>query len=156
LHEYNGEWAASAWISTADSSWSSSSWWLKSPNQPDLNVAVEVREIQTISRAGRQGVFQALGATSVVVISDTRGPRTGEITLRTQTEAHQDALDALLDTTDTLLLHGPVGQGPLGYVRFGNHSRTRAGKPADAAKTWETLEFVVVGSPPGPVVEWAS
>ncbi len=157
LHDYNGEFAASSWVGAGvDSSWSSSSWWLKHPHQPDLNVAVTVSSQPSITRASRAGVFQPLGATYAVVVSDTRGPKTGGVTLRALTEAEQDAIDALLDTDDVLLLQSPAGGGGPGYVKFLSHTRARIVDWHDATRSWEQLEFVVVPVPPGPVVEWPS
>lgn len=154
LHDYNGVFAASDWFPTSGS-WTSTSWWLKHPNRPDLNAAVSVRAISTLSRAGRQGVFQPVGSSNVVVVQDTRAPATGQAVLRSLTAAAQDDLDDLLDQSATLLLQSPAGHGGPEYIRVLGHSRTRIveGLP-DASKVWEELEFVVVQSPPGEVVAW--
>lgn len=153
LHSYTGLYAASAW-DTDTVTWSSTSWWLKHPNRPDLNVAVAVRSLPTIARAGRQAIFQPLGATSAVVVSDTRGPKTGTVVLRSLTLAAQEDLDAILDEHATLMLQSPAGHGGPDYIRVGTHERTRIVERGDASMVWESLEFVAVPSPPGDVVAW--
>lgn len=153
LHDYNSATAAGAWTNDTEA-WSGTVWWLKHPQRPDLNVAVTVRSLPTRSRAGRQGVFQALGSAHAVVVSDTRGPGTGQVTLRSLTATAQNALDALLDEVTTLMLQSPAGQGGPDYVRIGNHDRQRIVDAASAAMVWEALEFTEVASPTGDVVAW--
>lgn len=155
LHNYSGAFAASDW-DTDTATWTSTSWWLKHPNQPDLNIEVVPRSLSAVARAGRIGIFQPLGSATAVVVADTRGPKTGQVVLRSLSETEQDNLDALLDETATLLLQSPTGEGGPGYIRVGGHERARIVDYKDATKVWETLEYVAVASPPGVVVEWPS
>lgn len=145
-HSYTGVLAYSAWA-TGSASWSSNDWWLKHPNQPELNMVVRVRSFKTVQRAGRQGVLQPLGATVPVVVSDTRESTKGSVTLRLNSSSEQDAVDALLDTVGTLLLQSPAGGGGPGYVRVTDHERERAIDWHDATPSFDTLAFVVVASP---------
>ncbi|HTE61632.1 MAG TPA: hypothetical protein VK631_14870, partial [Solirubrobacteraceae bacterium] len=154
LHDYNGVWAASAWATDTEA-WTSTSWWLKHPHRPDLNMAVRVRSFASKQRAGRQGVFQALGATHAIVVSDTRGPVTGTVAFRLDSIAEQDDLDALLDTVATLMLQSPSGQGGPDYVRFADQDRQRVVDWASAAQVFDALTFTAVASPTGDVaVAW--
>lgn len=154
LHDYNGVWAASDWATDTEA-WTSVSWWLKHPNRPALNAEVTTRSLPTIIRAARYGVFQALGATTAVVVTDTRGPETGVVTLRSLTAAAQADLDDLLDEVATLMLQSPSGHGGPDYIVFGDHQRSRIVEGfGDASKVWETLDFTVVSIPPGDVVAW--
>lgn len=146
LHNYSGVYAASAWVEDTEG-WSSESWWLKHPDLPALNIAVRIRSFQTVARAGRQGVFQALGASYPVVVSDRRESKRGTVVLRLDSTVEQDALDALLDTAGTLLLQSPAGQGGPDYIRVVNHQRDRAVDWADAAPSFDALEFVAVTAP---------
>lgn len=153
-HNYNGAWAVSAWSTDTDT-WSSSAWWLKHPHQPALNMEVRVRSLASETRAGRMGVFQPLGATTAVVVSDTRGPKTGVLVLRTDSTTEQDDLDALLDEHATLLLQAPATDSSVTYIRVGSHTRARVvDHTVGGARRWDELEYVEVGSPPGDVVEW--
>lgn len=153
LHDYSGVDAASDWTSDTEA-WTSISWWVKHPHQPALNTAVTVRSLPSKSRPARQGVFQALGSTSVVVVSDTRAPASGQVTLRSLTTDAQDALDTLLDLTAILLLQGPDGSGDPGYIVFGNHERQRIVDMQDGTRVWEVLDFNEVTSPAGDVTAW--
>jgi hypothetical protein len=100
-------------------------------------------------------VFQPLGSSSAVVVSDTRGSAAGTVVLRSLTETAQDDLDDILDETATLLLQSPAGQGGPDYVHVLDHERARIVEGlADASRVWEALQFVVIDSPPGDVVAW--
>lgn len=155
VHDYDGGSAASAWSATDSESWTGASWWLKHPERPDLNQAVLIRSFASRARAGRQGVFQALGASYPIVVSDTRSSQTGQITLRSDSDTEQAELDALLDTVGTLLIQPPTGQGTDLYLRVTNHDRQRV---VDAAvllgRVFEVLDFVEVAAPTGDVVAW--
>lgn len=154
LHDYNGVIAVSAWVSDTEA-WTSTSWWLKHPNKPLLNVVITVGSFPAMTRTARQGVFQAVGSTNTVVVNDTRGPTGGQITFRSLTQNAQDTLDALLNEVATLMLQSPPGQGGPNYVQFGSHTRQRVIDRADALKVWEVLDFVVVPQPLGNVVAWS-
>lgn len=140
---------ASEWAQVTIMSWASTEWWLKHPGRPELNMRLTVRSFPSVERAGRVGIFQALGSKNAVGISDTRGPLTGTITLRLDSIGQQDALDALLDTADTLLLVAPPDEGGPGYIRVGDHSRARIADRASAVRTFDSLSFTVVASPIG-------
>lgn len=154
LHDYSGVFAASAWASDS-ATWTDSSWWFKHPNQPDLNTTVTIRSQPGYTRAGRQGVFQALGATTAVVVQDTRAPKTGTVTLRTDTLTALADLDALLDENATLLLQSPANGGGPEYIRVLGHEEQRViDHTIGGERRWQILEFVHVARPPGEVVAW--
>jgi hypothetical protein len=143
LHDYSGVYAASAWV-TDPATWTSTSWWLKHPNNPALNTAVKIRSFKLEERAGRQTAFQALGAAFPVVVSDTRESKRGTIVLRCDTIAAQVALDDLLDTSDTLLLQSPLDKGGPDYIKVGNHQRERAVDWETPVPSFDALDFVQV------------
>jgi hypothetical protein len=155
LHDYgSGSFAASAWVTDA-ATWTSSDWWLKHPNRPALNTTVPIRSFQTVARAGRQGVFQPLGATHAVVVSDTEGPLAGTVVLRLDTTADQADLDALRAAVGpTLMLQSPPDEGGPDYLVILNRERTRVTDMAAAAPSFDALEFVQVDRPTGDVVAW--
>src|SRR5262249_20103491 len=97
LHDYTGVFAASAWA-TATATWDSDDWWLKCPERPALNSVVTVHSLPSYQRPARQGVFQALGRSDLIVVSDTRGPARGTMQLWIDSQAEQDAIDELLDS----------------------------------------------------------
>lgn len=149
LHDYSGEWAASAWAEDA-ATWFGTDWWLKHPNQQSLNMTVTVRAFEPVERAGRQGVFQPVGATAAIVVSDTRSPASGTVTLRTDTASERDGLDALLDTVGTLLLQAPPSHGePDRYIRVTGSQRARVSGRATMGYRFDTLTWVEVAKPDG-------
>lgn len=153
LHNYSGSYAASAWTSTQTATWTSTSWWIKDPEAPALNLdlgATRLTSYADINRAARQGVFQALGATTPIVVSDTRAGPTGSITLTLLATTEQDDLNALLDSLDVLLLQGPATHGhPDRYVRFADHASSRAIDRSWSVTTRETLGWIEVSATGG-------
>lgn len=152
-HNYSGVLAYSAWTS-AVTSWSGDVWWIKDPLDPARNLTVTVLAYNEVQRPARQGVFQALGATLPLVVSDTRGGATGTIILRTDSAADRAALDNVLDRT--VLIQGPAADGePDRYVRLGDTARQRIdGLRSTAPQRTESLAWVEVASPTGVVTEW--
>jgi hypothetical protein len=143
LHSYSGVYAASAWV-TDTATWTSTSWWLKHPDNPTLNTAVKIRSFKTVERAGRQQAFQALGASFPVVVSDTRESKRGTVVIRCDTLSDQEALDDLLDSAGTLLLQSPVDKGGPDYVKVANHVRERAVDWETPVPSFDALDFVQV------------
>jgi hypothetical protein len=108
VHDYgDGNTAASDWVTDTES-WSSEQWWIKHPTQPSLNAAITLRSNAGYSRAVRQGVHRAILATNSVVVSDTPGPKQGEmVVLSDLSDGTHDALEALLEARVPLLWQGP-------------------------------------------------
>lgn len=151
-HSYSGVYASSAWSATGSATWTATDWWIKHPNVPALNLKLTnaMFSYANIDHAARQGVFQPLGAALPIVVSDTRGGATGSVIVMLSTAVLQNALDTLLDQSDTLLLQGPSSDGhPDRYVRFGDHSSVRLVDRSWAKATKETLPWIEVASPTG-------
>lgn len=153
-HDYSGVYAASAWA-TDTAAWSSTDWWLKCPESPALNAAVKPHSVPSAQRPARQGVFQPVGRTRPVVVSDTRGGWRGTITFRVMDAAARDEIDALLDSGAVLLLQAPEGEHwPDRYLRFGDQDRQRWIDKAWVEPVLDTLPWVEVDTPAGVVDEW--
>ncbi len=122
-----GEWGSSDWVQSSNAQWDTDQWWIKHPRLYGLNVTIKVRSQATYTRVAQQGVFKVLNREDPVVISGgKRALPNGEITFRSLTTAERDALDALLDEDDALLLQAPPTHGwPDRWVRFGDLSRER-------------------------------
>ena len=149
LHDYSGLYASSEWVE-GTVMWESAQWWVKHPIRPTLNLPVVVSSYREVNRAVRQTAFQPMGSILPVVVSDTRGGPTGTVVLLAFDTDEQDALDALLDTTDTLLLQGPVEDGhPDRYVRFGDHGSSRVVDKSFSHITHESLPWWEVAVPGG-------
>lgn len=93
----------SDWV-THSTTYTPTSWWLKHPTNPTLNTAVTLRSFVGHSRPARQEVQQPLGRSDAVVITDTRGPESGEIVFRLSADVDRDAVMSLADLGIPLLL----------------------------------------------------
>lgn len=156
LHNYSGVYAASAWVTAGPRSWQSPGvWWLKSVQNPALNMPVTVHSQQEITRPARQGRFQPLGARRAIVVSDTQGPAQGTITFRCDTDAQAAALDQLLADQGVLLLQGAPGDHWTDrYVKFGDLQRQRTSDKSYVEPTLNTLSWIEVDPPAGPITAW--
>jgi hypothetical protein len=139
--------AASAWVQ-GTATWSSREVWVKHPTLVSQNRTFTARSRPDRNRVGRQGVFQALGATYPMAVSDTRGGPTGNLTLLTESQADRDDLDQLLDGGVPLLLQFPAAAGePDRWVVFAEQGTQRI-----ADKSWvrdmdESLPWSQVARP---------
>lgn len=114
----------SAW-NTAATSWEHARWWLKHPTLPANNLPLVLVSFVGYDREARQSVKQAIGG-QAVTITDTRGPKTGQIVLRVDTEAEMDALHDLASLRTPLLLQPPADDHEVDrWVVLGNESTRR-------------------------------
>lgn len=135
---------------TAAVSWDGTDWWLKAPLDPSKNVKVYLDSLAEENRAARQGIFQPIGATDPLVVSDTRGPKTGSLTIRVDTDEEKDALDALIELAQPVLLQGVPGQHwDDKYVVLGDWQRVRAPDKSFVEATLETTSWTEVQKPLG-------
>lgn len=112
-HNYSGIFAESAWTQAAGVTLTITpkSWWLKHPNKPSLNMSLKYAALQTDTREGRQGVFQPLGALLPVVVSDSRLGSSSALKVRVEGVADLAKINAIVDTSATLLMQPPAGSG---------------------------------------------
>jgi hypothetical protein len=150
-HLYSAGSTTSDWVE-ATGEWAAPGvWWLKHPTFPSLNSSVVPHAQPEISRSSRQGAFQALGSSRVVVIDDTRGAASGSLTLRCDTVEAQEALDALLDAGVSLLLQGsPEDRWVDRWVRLSEHVRTPLTDKGYVEASYESFSWIEVGRPLGP------
>lgn len=103
--------------------------WLKSIVRPFLNREVTVRDFGDITRPDRGGVFEVVGRSYPVAVTDVRGSRRFSLELRTLTEAEADDLRLILASGDVLYLQvPPTGQSsavPTAYVSVGDATERR-------------------------------
>lgn len=156
LHNYSGVYAAGAWA-TGTVTWSSEDSWLKCPVDPSLNMVVSFPEggIPGYTRPMRQGVFQPLGRTDPVIVTDKRLDARGSLTFDVSTTAKQALIDALLDSEEALLLQCPAAYHWTDrYLRFGDLERTRWTPKAYSQPVGDALPWWEVPSPVGVVAAW--
>lgn len=99
--------------------------WLKSLARPFLNRTVSVRGYSDISRPSRAGVFNVVGRSVPVAVTELRASRQWAMDVVTDTADDASDLELLLASGDVLLVHVPTGQGrvstvPGGYVSVGD------------------------------------
>lgn len=134
--------------------WSSDDWWLKHSSRPSLNRRLRMRSYPGSSTEANQGVFRPLGSSVPVVVSDVRGPTTGEIVVWTESLAEREALELALSAQAPMLLQGPVSnEQPERWVVIGSTSSDRIFDVAWAPYHDETLPWTQVVRPDGPIEE---
>lgn len=85
--------------------------WLKSVARPFLNIIVDLSgDTFSIGRTSRGAVFDIVGRSLPVAVTDVRSSRSFPIIVRTDTAGDADALDYLLASGDLLYLHAPEGE----------------------------------------------
>lgn len=97
--------------------------WLKNVLRPNLNRKVDPVGGIEISRKSRSGVFDIVGRTMPITVTDVRGSRQFDLRLFVGDYDERDGLDNTLATGDTMFLHVPDG-GPSAsaYVLVGDTS----------------------------------
>jgi hypothetical protein len=81
--------------------------WLKNISRPFLNRPVTVTDWSDIQRPSRNGVFDIIGRTMPVAVTDLRSSRRYELVLTTPTVEEADELDLCLASGEPILLHVP-------------------------------------------------
>lgn len=126
--------------------------WLKDIGRPYLNRAVTVvaPEDNPVTRAARDGVFDVVGRSLPVVVTDVRGARQWQMLLRTATADEASTIDLILSTGDVMFVHTPTGCQVIGgYVRIGATSQTW--HPLHPEQSYFTLPLTAAAAP-GPDV----
>lgn len=82
--------------------------WLKNLARPFLNRPVTVTDWSDVERPARNGVFDIIGRTMPVAVTDLRSSRRYELVLTTATVAEADEIDLCLASGDPILLHVPA------------------------------------------------
>lgn len=138
--------------------------WLKSTTRPFLNTIVDVvfRNPASITRPTRAGVFDIVGRSYPIAVSDVRKSQRWTMQFRTHTYDEANAVDLLLASGDTLYVHTPSGCPsdiiPGGYVAVGD-STVEWHPLRPESRLW-TLPMTEVAAPGpdvgGAAVTWAS
>lgn len=103
--------------------------WIKSVARPFLNRQVTVVDHSAIERRGRAGVFDVVGRSYPVAVSDVRGSRRWELEVLTETTTEAEDFDLLLASGDVLLIHVPADVDvPGGYVTVGDTNERRTSR----------------------------
>lgn len=128
--------------------------WIKSIARPFLNrpVAVVQRGEPTITRRSRAGVFDIVGRSFPIAVSDLRSSRQWTMYVRTYSHTDAQEMDLILASGDPLYVQVPAGCAasvPGGYVSVGD--TTQSWHPLRPTQCLWTLPLTEV-APPGPDV----
>lgn len=125
--------------------------WVKSITRPFLNMPVQIVEHSEISRPARGGVFDVIGRSFPVAVTDVRGSRRWTYTLKAETVSDADALELVFASGDPLFFQiGTDHDIPGGYVVAGDMSRSRFGKLSP--RRWFDVQVTEVAAPDPEVV----
>jgi hypothetical protein len=138
--------------------------WLKSIVRPYLNRAVRVVGVSEITRAARNGVFNIIGRSYPIAVTDLRSSRQLNLTIRTATREASEEFDLVLASGDPILLHSPPNTDHLWlpsefYAVIGDTSQSRLGIKTETLSDF-TLPLTETAAPDPDIVgittSWAS
>lgn len=119
--------------------------WLKSPTRPFLNRRVTVIDFDDLTRASRSGVFDVIGRTLQVAVTDLMSGRSTSIVLRTTTSEEADDLDLMIAVGEVLFLQAVGGSAlPTLYAVPGGVTRTRVAQTSAVRRFTLPLTEVAV------------
>lgn len=122
--------------------------WLKSVAHPYLNRKLWLVDVSDISSPMRGGVFDVVGRSFPVAVSDVRGSRQFSITVATETKAEAEDLLLCLSVGGPAFLHVPSGC-PLPvdtmYVQVGNVTQEQPSRYSEVRLF--DLDMVEVAAP---------
>jgi hypothetical protein len=95
--------------------------WMKSLRRPFLNREVTVLDFSDIERPARVGVFDIIGRSAPVAVTDVRGSRRWTMTILAADATEAEAIDTMLVSGDLQFVHVPADcPVPGGYVVVGD------------------------------------
>lgn len=143
-----GDWTESS----GTESWTSTSAWLKSPLTPANNTAIVVPDpFQTFSYPARVGVFNVIGSTTPVAVTELVAAPTTTLLIDTDTET--DSNDVLTLLRDMLLLYCPTnceGTTAIQYLAVTGTSMTPTVRRGKIRRRW-AVNVVEVDPPADPL-----
>src|SRR5690606_17361041 len=81
--------------------------WLKSIIRPCLNRTITVTDWSEVTRRARNGLFDVVGRSLPVAVTDVRSGRQFTLEVMTETLADADEFDVILSSGDPIFLHMP-------------------------------------------------
>ena len=124
--------------------------WLKSVQRPFLNQQIDAADASDVTHLNRSQVFQIVGRSGGVAVTDIGAGLAYELTVTTFTSGDAADLRYLVTSGDILFLHTPADfPVPGGYYTVGDVRETRQTLPWE--RRWFTLPLTQVAQP-GPEV----
>lgn len=127
--------------------------WLKHPGRPYLNRPLTVVDWSEVKRPARSGVFDVVGRSYPVAVTELRGSRRCTLTVTTTSLAQHDDLDTALSAGEPVLVHVPAGCPVPGmYAIVGDTSSARPRRGRRSVRRYIDLPLVEVAAPSGSLV----
>lgn len=150
-----GEESYSLWVDAVETSLELTQWWGVSPTDPYLNVGFDLTSFDTFDREGRVTMLQALGASLPIGIFDTKGGKTGSISIRVPDDDALEKIEALTAATTPILLKCPEAyHEPDRWVVFQDDTTTRAGDKSWVDERVHTVNWAEVDAPLDKLASW--
>jgi hypothetical protein len=125
--------------------------WLKFIVQPALNQQIQLIDWGEIARTGRTTLYDVVGRTDPVAVTDVHSSRRITVTLRTSTNTEADRLDDALSQGRPLFLHVPDPLAlPSMYAVAGDYAASRPSKTT-SVRFWQ-VSLIEVAPPPASAV----
>jgi hypothetical protein len=125
--------------------------WLKFIVQPALNQQIQLIDWSEIARVGRTTLYDVVGRTDPVAVTDVHSSRRITVTLRTSTNDEADRLDDALSQGRPLFLHVPDPLAlPSMYAVAGDYAASRPSK-LTSVRFWQ-VSLIEVAPPPASAV----
>lgn len=137
------------WVHSVAASWSvDEGVWFKVATNPELNYQFKLAKPPSITRPQRRGVFRPAGARLAVTVADLRSARETEFVVMTPTEAAADALEAILDNTNVVLVHAAsIYRFDPGYWSLGDLDEAHLSRWVGAPYRHQRLPAVETDAP---------
>lgn len=146
IHSNSGSEVIGPWTTSSSTSWTSTSTFVKDPLNPTRNTTFRLAVMPSQQASRPQGVFDVLGRSAPIVVSDARKEPVGSLTIHTPNSVTAAALDTLSES-EAWLLHGPATHRLPGCIAPGAITEVRATRVAvDGNRYWE-ISYHVIDAP---------
>lgn len=103
--------------------------WVKSIARPWLNQEVTVADYSEVKTKARSGVFDIVGRSFPVAVSDIRSGKSYTLEILTETQTDERDFEILLASGDPVFVHVPASSlVPGGYYTVGDTAERRLGR----------------------------
>lgn len=126
--------------------------WFKSISRAFLNQSQKITGAGEITRPNRSGVFDVIGRSFPVVVSDVRGSKRISLQVNTITDAQRDNFDYLLASGDPVFIHVPSTNNKVqgGYYNIDDSPESLVGIPTD--QRFFNLSLTEIAAPTADIV----
>lgn len=121
--------------------------WVKVISRPYLNRPVVVQDYGEVKRADRAGVYDVIGRSFPVAVSDVRGSRRFALVILTEGDAEAFAVDMIAASGDPIYLQVPAGANleDGGYFHVGTITKRRPAR--QSTRRLYTFELTEIAAP---------